>query len=200
MNRCKVRAVKRTPENAFDAIEDFPYMPNYFTTHLFCEDGVSIRMAYIDEGPRDAEETLLLTHGEPSWSYLYRKMIPVFLAKGYRIIAPDLVGFGRSDKPANDTDYNYERHYKWMTDLCINHLDLKNVTAIFQVKLPLSKMCWYLMRVCTNRTFRTGAACSDFVWSLTTPTALLVSGRSCIYIALIQMIAGLLTQLYACYI
>jgi haloalkane dehalogenase len=105
-----ITRVLRTPDSAFEGLKNFPYTPSYHTTHLFCAEGVSIRMAYIDEGPRDAKETLLLTHGEPSWSYLYRRMIPLLVAQGYRCIAPDLAGFGRSDKPADDLDYSYARH------------------------------------------------------------------------------------------
>jgi haloalkane dehalogenase len=128
----KIGKCLRTPDDAFALLEDFPYEPHYYTTHLFCEDGVSIRMAYIDQGPKDAAETLLLMHGEPSWSYLYRRMIPMLTKQGYRIIAPDLVGFGRSDKPVNDSDYSYERHIAWLSDLVCNHLDLRGLTAVFQ--------------------------------------------------------------------
>ena len=68
-----------------------------------------VRMHFVDEGPRDASQTVLLLHGEPTWCYLYRKMIPLFAAAGFRVVAPDLVGFGRSDKPASREDYSYER-------------------------------------------------------------------------------------------
>jgi haloalkane dehalogenase len=128
----KINKVLRTPDVAFAPLGDFPYIPNYYTTHLFCEEGVSLRMAYIDEGPKDAKETLLLTHGEPSWSYLYRRMIPLLTQHGYRCIAPDLIGFGRSDKPLRDEDFSYERHIAWLTDLVCNHLDLYGMTAVFQ--------------------------------------------------------------------
>ena len=89
-------------------------------------------MAYYDLGPADAAETLLLTHGEPSWSYLYRKMVPPLLAKGYRLVLFDQVGFGRSDKPTKEEDYSYARHISWNEDLLIKHLDLHNVTGVFQ--------------------------------------------------------------------
>lgn len=127
-----IKDVLRTPEERFKDLKDFPYVPKYHTTHLFCEEGTSLRIAYYDEGPHDARETLLLTHGEPSWSYLYRKMIPSLVAKGYRCIAPDLVGFGRSDKPSRDSDYSYGRHLAWLVDLVCNHLDLNGITAVFQ--------------------------------------------------------------------
>ena len=94
--------------------------------------GTDVRIAYYDLGPKDAVETLLLTHGEPSWSYLYRHMIPPLLAKGHRLLLFDQVGFGRSDKPAREQDYSYERHVAWGEDLLINHLDLHNVTGVFQ--------------------------------------------------------------------
>ena len=89
-------------------------------------------MAYYDLGPADAAETLLLTHGEPSWSYLYRKMVPPLLAKGYRLVLFDQVGFGRSDKPTEEEDYSHARHIAWNEDLLIKHLDLHNVTGVFQ--------------------------------------------------------------------
>lgn len=98
--------VLRTPEARFANIADFPYVPKYV-------DLEGLRVAYIDEGPRDAAPVLLM-HGEPTWSYLYRKMIPDLLAAGQRVIAPDLVGFGRSDKPADKAAYTYHHHVLWM--------------------------------------------------------------------------------------
>ena len=92
----------RTPDERFDGLDDFAYEPKYGNV-----DG--LRMAYIDEGPEDAHPILLL-HGEPSWSYLYRRMIPVLLDAGYRVVAPDLIGFGRSDKPTDPGYYTYARH------------------------------------------------------------------------------------------
>mmetsp|Transcript_1397 Transcript_1397/g.2151 ORF Transcript_1397/g.2151 Transcript_1397/m.2151 type:complete len:296 (+) Transcript_1397:178-1065(+) len=89
-------------------------------------------MAYWDIGPPDAKETLLLTHGEPSWSFLYRRMIDPLLSKGYRVVLFDQVGFGWSDKPSEETDYTYERHVAWNEDLLWNHLNLDNLTAVFQ--------------------------------------------------------------------
>jgi haloalkane dehalogenase len=87
-------------------------------------------MHYVDEGPADAAPVLML-HGEPSWSYLYRKMIPVFAAAGLRALAPDLVGFGRSDKPADPADYTYARHVKWMTDWLVG-LEVRGATLVCQ--------------------------------------------------------------------
>jgi haloalkane dehalogenase len=97
----------RTDEARFAQVPDFPYTPHYTVVG-------GLRIAHIDEGPRDAA-TVLLMHGEPTWSFLYRKMIPVLLEAGYRVIAPDLVGFGRSDKPTRAADYSYLNHVLWMT-------------------------------------------------------------------------------------
>jgi haloalkane dehalogenase len=115
----------RTPDSSFDGIPDFPWTPHYATT----ADG--LRVAYIDEGPTDGPVALLL-HGEPSWSYLYRTMIPVFVAAGYRTVVPDLVGFGRSDKPRLELDYTYARHVEWMRSVLFDTLDLRDVTFVGQ--------------------------------------------------------------------
>jgi len=96
----------RTPDNRFDNLPDYDFTPNYLDI-----DG--LRMHYVDEGPKDAEPVLLL-HGEPSWSYLYRHMIPPITNAGYRAIAPDLIGFGKSDKPTRQDDYSYAGHVAWM--------------------------------------------------------------------------------------
>ncbi len=90
-----------------------------------------LRVHYLDEGPRDAP-TVLLMHGEPSWCFLYRKMIPVLSAAGFRSVAPDLVGFGRSDKPTKRTDYTYARHVEWMRAALFDGLDLSDVTLVCQ--------------------------------------------------------------------
>ena len=104
--------VLRTPDERFDGLLDWPFAPHY--AEIKDADGTSLRLAYVDEGPRDGAPVLLM-HGEPSWSYLYRRIIPALVAKGHRAIAPDLIGFGRSDKPAKRTDYTYERHVAWMS-------------------------------------------------------------------------------------
>ena len=110
-----VTEVLRTPEERFANLPGFAYIPRY------TEVG-GLRIAHIDEGPRDAP-TILLMHGEPTWSFLYRKMIPVLVAAGYRVVAPDLVGFGRSDKPVRRSDYSYLNHVQWMTAwMQANHL------------------------------------------------------------------------------
>lgn len=115
--------VLRTPDERFAALPGFPWEPHYVEV-----DGV--RIARVDEGPRDAEVVLML-HGEPSWSYLYRKLIPVVTAAGHRAVAPDLVGFGRSDKPAAREDYTYQRHVDWMRG-AVEGLDLRRITLVCQ--------------------------------------------------------------------
>jgi haloalkane dehalogenase len=113
----------RTPEERFVGLVDFPYVPKYAVVDGF-------RMAYIDEGPTDGEVMLCL-HGEPSWSYLYRFMIPKFVAAGYRVIAPDLIGFGRSDKPTERSSYTYAGHVAWMTSF-ISVLNVGDITLFCQ--------------------------------------------------------------------
>lgn len=109
-----MRAMKvlRTPEERFAALPDFPYPPRY--VEVGAGDAAPLRMAWIDAGPPDAEEVVLLLHGEPSWSFLYRTMIPGLVSAGLRAVAPDLIGFGRSDKPASVADYTYQRHVDWL--------------------------------------------------------------------------------------
>lgn len=113
----------RTPDERFENLPDFPYQPHYFEI-----DG--IRIHYIDEGPRDAEPILLM-HGEPTWAYLYRRMIPILIKAGNRCVAPDLVGFGRSDKPTKITDHTYAKHVYWITEL-VKSIDLRNITLFCQ--------------------------------------------------------------------
>lgn len=114
----------RTPEDRFENLPGYSFEPHYAQV-----DG--LRLHYLDEGPRDGGVVLML-HGEPSWCYLYRKMIPVVTAAGYRAVAPDLVGFGRSDKPTRRDDYTYARHVEWMRSLVFDHLDLAGVTLVAQ--------------------------------------------------------------------
>ena len=120
--------VLRTPDDRFEGLADWPFAPRYLDMND--EDGTALRIAYVDEGPRDGAVVLLM-HGEPSWSYLYRKIIPPLVSAGRRVIAPDLIGFGRSDKPADRTDYTYERHVDWMTTF-FTALDLSGVTLFCQ--------------------------------------------------------------------
>ncbi|WP_121626876.1 haloalkane dehalogenase [Poseidonibacter antarcticus] len=120
--------VLRTPEERFKNLPNFDYSPNYLEVED--KDLGALRIAYIDEGSKDAPVVLCM-HGEPSWSFLYRKMIPLFLEAGYRVIAPDLIGFGRSDKPALRTDYTYQKHVNWMSDW-LKALNLTNITLVAQ--------------------------------------------------------------------
>lgn len=117
----------RTPDDRFANLPDWPFAPHYLDVP---DAGIQLRMAYIDEGPRDGAPILLL-HGEPSWSYLYRKIIPPLVASGHRVLAPDLIGFGRSDKPAARTDYSYERHVGWLSHW-FTTLGLTGVTLFCQ--------------------------------------------------------------------
>ena len=118
--------VLRTPAERFAGLPGYPFEAHYLEAPD--GEGGSLRIHYVDEGPPDADPVLLL-HGEPSWSYLYRKMIPVLTAAGHRAVAPDLVGFGRSDKPARREDYTYQRHVDWMRAL-VEGLNLRNITLV----------------------------------------------------------------------
>ena len=113
--------VLRTPDECFADLPDYPFAPHY--VEVPSGDGARLRMHYVDEGPRGADPVLCL-HGEPSWSFLYRKMIPGIAAAGHRVVAPDLVGFGRSDKPAERSDYTYQRHVDWLRAF-VEALDLR---------------------------------------------------------------------------
>jgi haloalkane dehalogenase len=118
----------RTPDARFRDLPGWPYAPRY--VNVADGEGGALRMHFVDEGPRSAAPILCL-HGQPSWSYLYRKMIPVLVAAGHRVVAPDLVGFGRSDKPTLITDYSYARHVAWLHAF-VGALDLREITLICQ--------------------------------------------------------------------
>ena len=120
--------VLRTPDHCFEQLEGYSFAPNYLDVDD--GDGGKLRVHYLDEGPRDGHVVLLM-HGEPSWSYLYRKMIPLLVNAGYRVLAPDLPGFGRSDKPAERSDYTYQRHVDWMTQWLVG-VDLSKVVLFCQ--------------------------------------------------------------------
>jgi haloalkane dehalogenase len=113
----------RTPAERFLNLPDYPFEPRY-------ADISGLRMHYVDEGPRDASPVLLL-HGEPTWSYLYRHMIPPLVSAGLRVVAPDLIGFGKSDKPAAAGDYSYATHVDWMRQF-IDCIDLRDITLFCQ--------------------------------------------------------------------
>ena len=119
----------RTPDERFADLPDFGYEPNYAT--LGDQDGGALRLAWVEDGPADGEPVLLL-HGEPSWSFLYRTVMPMLAAAGLRAIAPDLVGFGRSDKPTRTDDHTYARHVEWIRALMVDVLDLQAVTLVGQ--------------------------------------------------------------------
>ncbi|TRW14376.1 haloalkane dehalogenase [Glacieibacterium frigidum] len=121
--------VLRTPDNRFANLPDYPFAPHYRTV-TDAESGEALRIHCVDEGPHDAAPVLLM-HGEPSWSYLYRHFVGPLAARGHRVVAPDLVGFGRSDKPAALSDYTYERHVAWMSDW-LTGVDLHHITLFCQ--------------------------------------------------------------------
>ncbi|CAF1100356.1 unnamed protein product [Rotaria sordida] len=122
----------RTPDSAFDNLLDYPFEPHYIDLTNPGDIGngqTKLRLHYLDEGNKESKETILLLHGEPTWSYLYRHFIP--LLKDYRVIAMDLIGFGKSDKPANKADYTYQRHVNWIRE-AIEKLNLNNITLFCQ--------------------------------------------------------------------
>ncbi|MFM6992342.1 MAG: haloalkane dehalogenase, partial [Rhodoferax sp.] len=118
-----VAKMLRTPEERFAGLPDFPFAPHYTQVS-------GLRVAHIDEGPRNGPVALLM-HGEPTWSFLYRKMVPVLVAAGCRVVAPDLVGFGRSDKPVRRSDYTYLNHVNWMS-AWLQTNDLQGITLFCQ--------------------------------------------------------------------
>jgi len=118
-----VAEVIRTPDESFANLPDYPFEPNYV-------ESLGYRIHYVDEGPRDGQ-IILLMHGQPSWSYLYRHMIPQLVSAGYRVIAPDNVGFGKSDKPLNPNDHSYQMHIDVMSNL-VDELKLENATLFAQ--------------------------------------------------------------------
>ena len=125
---CPITKILRTPDSRFSGLKDYPFRPHYVESRSHG----NIRIHFVDEGSKVANRgTVLLMHGEPSWSYLYRHMIPLLVAAGFRVVAPDLVGFGKSDKPASREDYSYERQVDWMSDFVVKS-SLSNVTIFAQ--------------------------------------------------------------------
>jgi haloalkane dehalogenase len=120
--------VLRTPDDRFRDLPDFPFTPHY--RGVRDTDGTMLRICTVDEGPREALPVLLM-HGEPSWSFLYRHVIRKLAAAGHRVVAPDLIGFGRSDKPSAPDDYTYERHVRWMSEWLLGER-LEDVTFFGQ--------------------------------------------------------------------
>jgi haloalkane dehalogenase len=121
--------VLRTADEHFTNLPEFPYAPCY--CEVPDQEGGTLRVAWVEDGPRHANPVLML-HGEPSWSFLYRRMTPILAAAGHRVICPDLVGFGRSDKPTRIEDHTYARHVEWMRALAFDVLDLREVTLVGQ--------------------------------------------------------------------
>lgn len=115
----------RTPEKFFHNLPDYNFTPHYMSV------GSNLRMHYLDENP-SAEKVAVLLHGEPTWSYTYRHMIPVLMEAGYRVIVPDMIGFGKSDKPVRENDHTYQRHVNWMRTLLFDSLQLKNINFFLQ--------------------------------------------------------------------
>ena len=145
----------RTPDHRFENLPDYNFSPNYMEV----DDG--LRLHYVDEGDPN-HPTVLLLHGEPSWSYLYRKMIPILAANNFRVIAPDLIGFGKSDKPVETSDYTYQRHLDWLTTF-ITKLDLTHILLFCQdwggltgLRLATSMPDRFSMIVASNTTLPTG--------------------------------------------
>ena len=156
--------VLRTPDERFHRLPFFPWAPRYVDDLPHYE---GLRLHYLDEGPKDAHEVFLCLHGEPTWAYLYRKMIPVFLAAGARVIAPDWLGFGRSDKPEDDAVYTFSFHRNTALRL-IERLDLRGITLVCQdwggllgLTLPMDMPERFARLLVMNTTIPIGRAISD---------------------------------------
>jgi pimeloyl-ACP methyl ester carboxylesterase len=157
-------AMLRTPEARFDGLPGWPYPPLY--AHPLGVDGP--RMAYVDAGPPDAAVTALCLHGNPAWGYLYRHMLPVFTAAGLRVVVPDLIGFGRSDKPADDAWHNFDIHRQSLLNF-IDGLDLRHVMlvcqdwgGIFGLTLPMAAPDRFTRLLVMNTTLATGDTSPGF--------------------------------------
>ncbi len=151
--------VLRTPDERFADLPDFDFEPHYSSALKGLE---GLRVHWIDEGPADAATTVLCLHGQPTWSYLYRKMLPVFVAAGQRVVMPDLFGFGRSDKPEDEAFYTFSRHREMLVEF-IRSLSLSNVTLVVQdwggllgLTLPLALPGVIQRLIVMNTAFGTG--------------------------------------------
>ena len=149
----------RTPDACFANLPGYPFSAHYLMVDD--ADGGQLRLHYLDEGPRTGAIVLML-HGEPSWSYLYRKMIPIIADAGYRAIAPDLAGFGKSDKPSQRSDYTYQRHVDWVRSALLQ-LDLQDITLVCQdwggligLRLVAEHPGWFARVVAANTMLPTG--------------------------------------------
>lgn len=159
--------VLRTPETRFAGLPGWDYEPKWFQPFRAGEDA-SLRLHYIDEGPRDAPDTVLCLHGNPSWAYVWRHMLPVFTAAGLRVVAPDLIGFGRSDKPAHDNWHSFERHRLSLLAL-IDALNLRDLMlacqdwgGIFGLTLPMARPERFTRLLVMNTTLATGQITEGF--------------------------------------
>jgi len=146
----------RTPDEKFAGLPGWPYAPRYFER----PDG--LRLHYVDEGQRDGAKVFLCLHGQPTWSYLYRRMIPIFVAAGHRVVAPDFVGFGRSDKPTDEALYTFDFHRDTLLGL-IEALDLRNIVLVVQdwggligLTLPMAAPRRYASLLVMNTALGTG--------------------------------------------
>lgn len=151
----------RTPDTRFASLPAWPYVPHYSEYR-------GLRIARVDEGPRDAAVTALCLHGNPSWSYLYRHMIPVFTGAGLRVVAPDLIGFGRSDKPALEADHTWDLHRGMLLDL-VDRLALQNVLLVcqdwgglFGLTLPMDRPGMFTRLLVMNTALGTGVVTEGF--------------------------------------
>lgn len=154
----------RTPEERFSILPGFPYAPKYVEDLPGYE---GLRLAYVDEGPADAGTVFLCLHGEPTWGYLYRKMLPVFTAAGHRVVAPDFFGFGRSDKPVDDAVYTWDFHRNTLLRL-IERLDLRGIALVCQdwggllgLTLPMEMPERFTRLLVMNTGIATGEPVSD---------------------------------------
>ena len=146
----------RTPEERFAGLPGWPFAPHYLAQPD------ALHLHYVDEGPRQAPRTFLCLHGQPTWGYLYRRMIPIFAAAGHRVVAPDFLGFGRSDKPMDDAIYTFDFHRRSLLDL-IEALDLRNIVLVVQdwggligLTLPMAAPQRYAGLLVMNTTLGTG--------------------------------------------
>jgi haloalkane dehalogenase len=151
--------VLRTPEERFINLPDFPFDSIYIDSLKGFE---GLRLHYVDEGLKNADQTFLCLHGEPTWCYLYRKMIPIFIEAGYRVVAPDFFGFGRSDKPMEEEVYTFDFHRNMLISF-IEHLELKNITLVGQdwggilgLTLPMDMTDKFSRLLIMNTTLGTG--------------------------------------------
>jgi pimeloyl-ACP methyl ester carboxylesterase len=153
--------ILRTPQERFEGLPGYAWEPRYL-------DHAGLRVHYIDTGPADASSTVLCLHGNPSWSYLYRQMIPVFTAAGLRVVAPDLIGFGRSDKPADEAAHSYDFHRAMLVDF-VERLDLRAIMLVVQdwggllgLTLPLAAPSRYTRLLVMNTALATGQVGEGF--------------------------------------